>query len=100
MKEVTIVEYDVKQRAETITENKRPNDDRYSSWKAINIGTGDVSVDGVPLAPGEGIQHDLQPFETWKEPIDIRILTTGGAVRLLRKLCTPRAKTYYDRDTK
>lgn len=94
---VTIVEYDVKQRAETITENKRLNDDRYSSWKAINIGTGNVSVDGVELAPGEGIDHQLLPCETWKEPIDIQILTTGGAVRLLRKICKPHAKTYIAR---
>lgn len=94
---VTIVEYDVKQRAETIAENKRLNDDRYSSWKAINIGTGNVSVDGVVLAPGEGIEHVLQPCETWKEPIDIQILTTGGAVRLLRKICKPHAKTYIAR---
>ncbi len=91
---VTIVEYDVKQRAETIDENMRLNDDKYSSWKAINIGTGNVSVDGVPLAPGEGVEHVLQPCETWKEPIDIKILTTGGAVRLWRKLCKPHAKTY------
>lgn len=95
--QVTIVEYDVKQRAETIKKNCRLNDDKYSSWKAINIGTGDVSVDGVPLAPGEGTEHILQPFETWKEPIDIQILTTGGAVRLLRKQCKPRAKTYIEK---
>lgn len=94
---VTIVEYDVKQRSETITENKRLNDDKYSSWKAINVGTGNVSVDGVKLEPGEGIAHDLQPCETWKEPIDIKILTAGGAVQLLRNICKPHAKTYIER---
>lgn len=80
--------YDVKMRAETIVANTRLNDKRYSGWKAINIGTADVTVDGVTLQPGEGIDHQLQPFETWTEPIDITV-QTGGAVRLLRKLCTP-----------
>ena len=94
MKEVTIVEYDVKQRAETIVADTRLNDTRYSSWKAINIGTGNVMVDGVTLQPGEGIEHVLQPCETWKEPIVITI-EAGGAVRLLRKICTPKVKTYY-----
>ena len=84
-----IVVFDVKQRAETITSNMRLNDTRYSGWKAINIGTADVTIDGVPLAPGEGIEHKLEPTETWKEPIDITV-QTGGAVRLLRKICTPR----------
>lgn len=95
-KEVTIVEYDVKQRAETVVADKTFNDTRYSSWKAINIGTAPATVDGVPLQPGEGIEHVLQPCETWKEPIVISGMTSGSAIRLLRKICTPKAKTYYE----
>lgn len=93
---ITIVEYDVKQRAETIVADKTFNDTRYGSWKAINIGTADVTVDGVTLAPGEGIEHVLQPTQTWKEPIVITV-QAGGAVRLLREINTPKAKTYFER---
>ena len=90
---ITIVEYDVKQRAETIVADKTFNDTRYGS---INIGTVDVTVDGVTLAPGEGIEHVLQPTQTWKEPIVITV-QAGGAVRLLREINTPKAKTYFER---
>ena len=91
---IIIVEYDVKQRAETIRQNMKLNDTRYGSWKAINIGTADVAVDGVTLQPGEGIEHVLQPSQTWKEPIDITV-QPGGAVRLLREINTPKAKEYF-----
>ena len=93
--QVTIVEYDVKQRAETITTDMRLNDTRYSSWKAINIGTAPATVDGVPVQPGEGVEHVLLPCETWKEPIVISGMTAGSAIRLMRKICTPKAKTYF-----
>ena len=83
------VGYDVKLRAETIITNTRLNDNKYSGWKAINFGTAPPTVYGVELQPGEGLQFDLQPFETWKETIDITV-QPGGAVRLLRKLCTPK----------
>ena len=86
-----IVLWDVKQRAETITANTRLNDNKYSAWKAINIGTAPVTVYGVTLQPGEGISYDMKPEETWKEPIEITV-QPGGAVRLLRKLCTPYEK--------
>ena len=83
--------FDTKLRKETITENCRLNDTIYNSWKALNIGTAPVEVYGVPLQPGEGLQFDLEPEETWKDPIEITV-QPGGAVRLLRKIVTPYVK--------
>ena len=83
-----IVTYDVKLRTETISANTRLNDNKYGSWKAYNIGTAPVTVYGVELQPGEGMEWNLEPQEIWKEPIDITV-QTGGLVRLMRKLCTP-----------
>ena len=80
--------YDTKQRAETITANTRKNDIKFGSWKAINIGTADCTVDGVTLTPGEGVEHNLQPNQYWKEPIDITV-QPGGAIRLLREINKP-----------
>lgn len=82
------IQYDIKLRAETISTNTRLNDDKYSSWKAINIGSAPVNVYGVQLLPGEGLAFDLLPNEVWKEAIEITV-QPGGAVRLLRKICTP-----------
>lgn len=84
--------YTIKQRAETITTNTRINEDTFGGWKAINIGTGNVAVFGVTLQPGEGLDYmsAMNPGDTWSEPIDIEILQAGGAVRLLRLICTPR----------
>ena len=81
--------YKTKQRAETITANSRLNDTKYGSWKAVNIGTAPVTVYGIELQPGEGLNYDLQPNEYWEEPIEITV-QAGGAVRLLRRLCTPK----------
>lgn len=82
--------YKIKQRAETILSNVRLNDDKYGGWKAINIGTAPVEVYGVHLQPGEGLDYmsSMQPGDLWQEPIDI-VIQPGGAVRLLRLLCTP-----------
>ena len=83
-----LIRYNVKLRVETIEKNTRLNDNRYSGWKAINIGTAPVTVLGVELQPGEGYEEVMQPCEVWQEPIDIAV-QTGGKVRLIRKLCTP-----------
>ena len=83
------IQYEIKLRAETITTNTRLNDNKFGGWKAINIGSAPVTVYDVELQPGEGLQFDMQPSEVWKEPIEITV-QPGGAVRLLRKLCTPK----------
>lgn len=81
--------YSIKQRAETITQNTRLNDNTFGGWKAINIGTAAVEVYGVPLQPGEGLDYmsSMNPGDLWQEPIDI-VVQSGGAVRLLRLICT------------
>ena len=86
-----IIIYETKQRSETITQSTRLNDTKYSSWKAINNGTGVVIVDGQPLQPGEGIEHNLQPNQTWNQPIDIQV-QAGGVLQLMREIVTPKIK--------
>ena len=91
MNRMPYITYETKQRSETIVESTKRNDTRYSSWKAINIGTGIVIVDGVPLEPGEGIEHKLEPAQTWNEPISIEV-QAGGKLQLLRQIVTPVVK--------
>lgn len=83
--------YQIKQRAETITANTRLTDTKYCGWLALNIGTADVTVYGVTLAPGEGLssQSIIQTTaaDRWTEPIDITV-QPGGAVRMLRTVAT------------
>ena len=86
-----IIIYETKLRSETITQSKRLNDTKYSSWKAINNGTGVVIVDGQPLQPGEGIEHNLQPNQTWNQAIDIQV-QAGGVLQLMREIVTPKIK--------
>lgn len=83
-------QYGVKLRVETISTNVRLNDNIYGGWKAINIGTAPVTVYGVELLPGEGLDFmaGMQPNEIWQEPIEITV-QPGGAVRLMRKLVSP-----------
>ena len=87
--------YGIKQRIETITSNIRLNDKKYGSWLAVNIGTAVAYVYGIPLQPGEGLSSkdicNLNPGDTWEEPIDIEV-TTGAAIRLLRTIATPKKK--------
>ena len=85
-----LIIFEVKQRAETITQSIRLTETQYGSWKAINIGTADVTVNGVTLAPKEGLEERLRPEERWTEPIDISNVQPGGAIRLLRNRCTPK----------
>lgn len=97
MKKIPYIAFETKQRSETIVNNTKLNDTRYSSWKAINIGTGVVTVDGVPLNPNEGIEHKLEPTQTWKEPINIEI-QAGGKLQLLRTIVTPVVKYVIDKE--
>ena len=48
-------------------------------------------MDGQPLQPGEGIEHNLQPNQTWNQPIDIQV-QAGGELQLLREIVTPKVK--------
>lgn len=74
-------------RTETITENKRLTDNIYYSWFAQNIGSAPVSVYGISLLPGEGLNSQsiaqTSPEDIWNDPIEI-VVQAGGAVRMLR----------------
>lgn len=96
MAKIPYIAFETKQRSETISKNSKLNDTRYSSWKAINTGTGIVIVDGVPLDPGEGIEHKLEPTQTWNEPISIEV-QAGGKLQLLRQIVTPVIKYVTDK---
>lgn len=82
--------YSIKMRVETITANTRLTDTIYAGWMAVNIGTAAVSVYGVELLPGEGLDYTkaLRPCDKWTEPIEVTV-QPGGAVRMMRMLATP-----------
>lgn len=77
--------YNIRARVETITANKRLNDKNYGAWMAVNIGTADCKVLGIPLAPGEGLDMTkaVPAGSYWTDPIDIEV-NAGGAIRLMR----------------
>lgn len=87
--------YTIKMRAETITENTRLNENIYGGWMAVNIGADPVTVYGVPLDYGEGLSSEsivhLAPGDLWAEPIDIAFQFPGGdnQLRMLRTIATP-----------
>ena len=77
--------YNIKTRTETITQNTRINDRTFGAWLAVNIGTADCTVLGITLAPGEGLDftHAVPAGSYWTAPIDITV-QTNGAIRLVR----------------
>ena len=84
--------YSIKVRVETITQNITLTDKNFCSWFAVNIGMVPVTVYGITLQPSEGLcSKDIiptTPGDRWEEPIPITI-TTGGALRLARSITTP-----------
>ena len=87
-----VIGYAIKQRAETITENTRLNENKYGGWLAVNTGTTICKVYGIELQPGEGLSSQsicqLRPGDRWEEPIDIEVIAPGS-IRMLRTLATP-----------
>ena len=87
------IHYEIKQRAESVKENKKFNDTRYCSWLAVNTGNTAATVYGIELLPGEGLSSQsiiqTNPGDFWTEPIDITV-EAGGEIRLLRTLATPK----------
>ena len=77
--------YNIKTRTETITQNTRINDRTFGAWLAVNIGTADCTVLGITLAPGEGLDftHAVPAGSYWTAPIDITV-QPNGAIRLVR----------------
>lgn len=73
-----MAKYTVKTRTDVVTENKTLTPNQYGGWLAVNTGTGNVTVDGVELQPGEGLDFTkLHPDVIWEENIKI---VTGNVV--------------------
>lgn len=77
--------YKVSTNTQNYAENTTIRPDNFGGWLAVNIGSANVSVDGYPLAPGEGLDMThLAPDVRWDKPIQIVITATGGMVRMTR----------------
>ncbi len=88
--------HSVKQRAERITANTTLNETIYYSWFAQNVGSAPVSVYGIELLPGEGLNSQAiahtTPEDLWTQPIEITV-QPGGAVQMLRAQAMPIGKS-------
>lgn len=74
----------VTNRSQTITANTTLMPEGYSGWFALNIGTGNVKVDGFILYPKMTIDFSHLPwFAEWNTPIPIEV-ETGGVLRITR----------------
>ena len=84
--------YSIKARVETITQNITLTDKNYCSWLAVNIGSVPVTIYGVQLLPSEGLCSKdivaMNPGDFWEEPITITV-QPGGALCLIRSIATP-----------
>lgn len=77
--------YKVTEKSQDILQNTtiRP-DGKSGAWLAINTGTTQSVINGIPLAPGEGIQYTfLRPDVIWNSEIKIT-MDNGGRVRLIQ----------------
>lgn len=81
-----MAKYTVKTRTDVVTENKTLTSNQYGGWLAVNSGSNVVTVNGIELLPGEGLDFTkLHPDVIWDEPI--RIVTgnvDGNKVTVIR----------------
>lgn len=76
--------YNVTAKTQDILQNTTIRPDKSGGWLAINTGTNTATVNGYPLAPGEGLDFTkLAPEVRWNSDITIT-LKTGAKVRLTR----------------
>lgn len=78
--------YIVNKRVEIIEESTTIKNDNMSGWWCVNQGTADAVVDGVTIAPDEGIDiyKDLAPTVIWADPI--KVVCQPGAKVILTSL--------------
>lgn len=77
--------YSVTPRTQDFTESATVTADGFGDWMCVNVGTAMASVDGYPLAPGEGLSwKGLLPEVIWNASIKISIPTPGAVIRLTR----------------
>lgn len=80
------MKYKVSTESRDIMKNETIRPGNYGGWMAVNTGTADATVDGYPLAPGDGLDlTHLSPDVLWDTPIQI-VLTPGAKIRLTRFL--------------
>ena len=71
-------------QSQTITANTTIMPDGFGGWIALNIGTGNVKVDGFVLQPNAMLDLSHLPwYVTWNSPIPIEV-GTGGVLRITR----------------
>ena len=76
--------YKVTAKTQDILQNTTIRPDKSGGWLAINTGTNTATVNGYPLAPGEGLDFTkLAPEVVWNSDITIT-LEKGGMIRLTR----------------
>ena len=74
----------VKTRNQTIFANETIMPEGYSGWRAQNIGTGDVEVDGFVLHPGDVLDYtSIDKDVVWDSPIVV-VVKPYGALRVAR----------------
>ena len=77
------MDYKVQNRVTIYTENATVNDTDFGGWWCVNNGTGKIKVNGVVLAPTEGVDYrQLLPGVKWNSPIQILIIEEGGVAVL------------------
>lgn len=71
-------------RSQTITANTTLMPEGFGGWIALNIGTGNVKVDGFVLTPNAMLDLSHLPYNVvWNSPIPIEV-ESGGVVRITR----------------
>lgn len=74
----------VTNRSQTIRENTTLMPEGFGGWIALNIGTGNVEVDGFVLRPNMAVDLSHLPYYvTWNSPIPI-VCQEGGILRITR----------------
>lgn len=78
------VQVRVVNQSQTITANTTLMPDGFGGWIALNIGTGNVKVDGFLLRPNMAVDLSHLPwYVTWNSPIPIEV-ESGGVLRITR----------------
>lgn len=82
----------VTNQSQTIRENTTLQPEGFGGWIALNIGTGNVEVDGFLLRPNMAVDLSHLPwYVTWNSPIPI-VVQPGGLLRITRLKYTQEGK--------
>lgn len=81
--------YKLNTNTQLVTESTTIMPSKFGGWLAVNTGTtGTATVDGYPLAPGDGLDFThIHPDVIWNAPIKI-VISAGSNIRLTRFVYT------------